>query len=52
MTHQEEVESWVRLYKRTYGERAREEALRTSRERKLHGDQEGARKWITISEKL
>jgi hypothetical protein len=52
LTQQEEIDSWARLLRRTYGDRAKEEALRTSRERKLSGDEDGARKWVTISERL
>ncbi|MEQ8602549.1 MAG: hypothetical protein RIB45_04460 [Marivibrio sp.] len=52
MTQQEEIESWARLYKRTYGDRARDEALRTSKERQLSGDKDGADKWRTISQRL
>lgn len=52
MTLQEEIESWVRLYKRTYGDQARDEAMRTSKERQLSGDKDGAAKWRSISQRL
>ncbi|MCR9222122.1 MAG: hypothetical protein NXI21_18005 [Alphaproteobacteria bacterium] len=52
MTQHEEIESWVRLYKRTYGDRAKDEALRASNERRLSGDEDGAKKWRAVSQRL